>query len=208
MRSSKKFRAGVGLFAGSLLLLAGAAAAQADETQYGEEGVEVTVGIKQLPGLLTLTVASNATALTEGTSVDPLLREFTGVLPTVRVTDTRDPADIADDAMWYVLGSATDFAGDFGQPNIPVDNFGWEPALTGPNDGNGVVTEGGPVGTALDSTAGPGLVDQELLYTTTDPSETIVAEEYWMATADLVLKTDITVDPGVYTSTLTLSLFE
>ncbi len=58
-----------------------------------------------------MTVAGNATNLTE-TGVDPTVREFTGTLPTVTVTDTRIyPDRISPDAFWYVLGSSSDFAG-------------------------------------------------------------------------------------------------
>ena len=76
-----------------------------------------------------MTVASSATTLTENGS-SATIRQFTGTLPTVTVTDTRVfPERIDQSAFWYVLGTSSDFAGDAAQPNIPAANLGWAPAL-------------------------------------------------------------------------------
>ncbi|MDR2252444.1 MAG: hypothetical protein LBD97_01040 [Bifidobacteriaceae bacterium] len=180
----------------------------ADDQVGGDEEIEVTAEIQpQTLGVLAMSVASNAATLTENGST-ALVRQFTGTLPTVTVTDTRDPDDIDDDVFWYVLGTATDFHGDGTQPDIPAANLGWTPALIDPGESGGVAA-GPQVDTALDS--GPnnvGLVDQEFLVETTDPSQDVVTDESWTANAALFLRTSPTVAAGTYTSTLTLSLFE
>jgi hypothetical protein len=52
-----------------------------------------------------------------------------------------------------------------------------------------------------------GLVDQEILALAAD-SGAIAQEGTWSANADLFLRTPVTVAPGSYSATLTLSLFE
>jgi hypothetical protein len=201
----KAIRVATATFGVLLLAAFGVAAASAEE-QYGDENVVVTVEIDEVEeGTLALTVASNTTSLGESGSTD-LVRQFTGTLPTVTVTDTRDAEDIDDSAFWYVLGQATDFS-DGDTETIPVENFGWEPALTGPNDGEGSVAAGPLVGTALDALPDDGLDIGELLYMAGD-SEEYLDEGSWQATAALVLKAPASVVPGTYTSTITLSLFE
>jgi hypothetical protein len=72
----------------------------------------------------------------------------------------------------------------------------------------GEVAAGDQVDTVLDS--GPdavGLVDQELLAISA-ASQDINPTGSWSVDANLFLKTPITVEPGSYTATLTLSLFE
>jgi hypothetical protein len=103
-----------------------------------------------------------------------------------------------------VVGSATDFAGDDAQDPIGGEYLGWTPRLIDGGD-SGLVAEGDPVDGELDG--GPGLVDQELLAMAFDSGQ-IVTEGSWTATADLTLRVPTTVQPGTYTSTLTLSLFE
>jgi hypothetical protein len=194
--------------AGAVLLVGVAGAAFADD-DYGTDDVDVNVNITELPetGVLAMTVAGNATSLTE-TGTDPTVREFTGTLPTVTVTDTRVyPDRISPDAFWYVLGTSSDFTGDAAQPDITADHLGWAPALVGGTD-PGEVAAGDQVDTVLDS--GPdavGLVDQELLAMASS-SQAINPTGAWSVNAALFLKTPITVVPGSYTATLTLSLFE
>src|SRR5699024_11422140 len=53
-----------------------------------------------------------------------------------------------------------------------------------------------------------GLEGQELLQLALDSSEATAANGEWTATADLTLKTPLDVEPGSYSSTVTLSLFE
>ena len=188
------------------LLVGVAGAAIADE--YGNDDVEVYVAITELdePGVLAMSVAGSSATLTESGS-SATVRQFTGSLPTVTVTDTRTAEEIPDGAFWYVLGSSTDFTGDAGQPGIGAGHLGWAPQLIDGGE-SGLVAEGDQVDTVLD--AGPnnvGLVDRELLAMAFD-SEAVAAEGQWTATADLYLRTPATVAPGNYTATLTLSLFE
>ncbi|WP_341976731.1 hypothetical protein [Microbacterium sp. LWO13-1.2] len=194
--------AGAAIFVG----IAGAAVA---EEQHGDEAVDVSVSIAQIdePGVLAMSIAGTTTTLVENGS-DALVRQFTGSLPTVTVTDTRDPGDIPAGVGWYVLGSSSAFAGDAGQPAIGADHLGWTPRLIDGGDA-GLVTEGDPVQTVLDTTAPDpfGLVDQELFAMALD-SAAIAAEGQWTATADLTLRTPAEVAPGSYSGTVTLSLFE
>ncbi|WP_244255892.1 hypothetical protein [Rathayibacter sp. VKM Ac-2760] len=193
--------------AGVVLLGAVAGAAVADEN-YGDEGVDVNVSIPELnePGVLAMTVAGSSTDLAEDGSTT-LVRQFTGALPTVTVTDTRSPEEIPEGAGWYVLGSAGEFTGDAAQEPIGADHFGWTPRLIDGGE-SGLVTEGDRVDTVLDDgDDAVGLVDQELLALALD-SGAVAEEGQWTASADLFLRTDATVEAGDYTGELTLSLFE
>ena len=195
--------------AGAVLLVGVAGAAFADDVDYGSDDVEVNVLIDEAdePGVLAMTVASDSTTLTE-TGSSATVRQFTGNLPTVTVTDTRVfPDRIDPGAFWYVLGSSTDLAGDAAQPAIPAGHLGWAPALA-PGTDPGEVSAGDQVDTVMDT--GPdavGLVDQELLAIAASSAD-INPTGSWSVNAALFLKTPITVAPGSYTATLTLSLFE
>jgi hypothetical protein len=191
---------------GAALLVGVAGAAIADE--YGDQDVDVNVAITELdePGVLAMSVAGSSTTLTEDGST-ATVRQFTGALPTVTVTDTRTAEEIPDGAFWYVLGSSSDFTGDAGQPAIGAGHLGWAPSLIDGGE-SGLVAAGDEVDTVLDT--GPnavGVVDQELLAMAFD-SEAVASEGSWTATADLFLRTPATVAPGDYTATITLSLFE
>ncbi|QHC68097.1 hypothetical protein Q0F99_06325 [Rathayibacter oskolensis] len=193
--------------AGGLLLLGVAGTAMAAEIEVGNDDVDVNVDIAPLttPGSLSMSVAGTSTSLTENGSTS-VIRQFTGTLPTVTVTDTRDPEDIPEGAGWYVLGTASDFTSTTGDV-IGAENFGWAPNLIDGGD-SGLVAEGDVVDTAIDGGPdGVGLVDQELLAITND-SAAVAEEGSWTANADLFLRTEPTVDAGQYSSTLTLSLFE
>jgi hypothetical protein len=192
----------------STMVLAGMATAALADENHGDGNVDIQVEIPENvePGILALSVGGTSTTLTE-TGTGELVREFTGTLPTVTVTDTRSAEEIPADAAWYVLGSGTDFVGTDGQDPIGSGHLGWAPRLI---DGGaaGLVGEGDPVATVLDP--GPnnvGLVDQELLASVWNSGQ-VASEGQWTATADLFLRTPADVAPGVYTSTLTLSLFE
>ena len=193
---------------GAALLMGVAGAAIADD-EYGDTDVDVNVVIDEAdePGVLALTVAGDSTTLTE-TGSTTTVRQFTGALPTVTVTDTRIfPERIDPGAFWYVLGTSSDFEGDAGQPDIPAANLGWSPALA-PGTDPEEVAAGDQVDTVLDT--GPdavGLVDQELLAIASSSAD-IHPTGSWSVNAGLFLKTPITVAPGSYTATLTLSLFE
>jgi hypothetical protein len=172
--------------------------------------LQVTVDIQEItePGVLALSIASDAVALSENGST-VLVRQFIGTLPTVTVTDTRTAAEAPDGASWAVLGSATNFVGKTGQPPITADHLGWKPHLLDGGD-SGLVTEGEEVTTVLDEPTQPGnsvgLVDQELLLSTFD-SQAVAGDSY-SVNAGLYLRTPAHVTAGSYTSTLTLSLFE
>ena len=193
-----------GVAAGAALLVGVAGAAAAEESDVtGAVDVGVDIAENAEPGALALTVESASASLVEEGSTD-LVRQFTGVLPTVTVTDTRSPEEIPDGAYWYVVGSASAFTGDDEQDPIPAESLGWAPELI---DGgaSGNVAEGDEVAPELDG--GPGLVGQELLAMAFDSSE-IRDEQAWTATADLTMRVDADVAPGNYSALLTLSLFE
>lgn len=176
----------------------------------GDAQVEVTVDITEIdePGVLALTVAGNAVTLQEKDS-DLLVRQFTGALPTVTVTDTRTLAEIPAGSAWAVLGSSGDFTGTAGQAPISAGHLGWKPRLLNGGD-TGLVSEGEEVVTVLDEPTQPGnnvgLVDQELLVSTYDSGA--VAGGAYTVGADLNLRTPADVAAGSYRATLTLSLFE
>lgn len=190
-------------FAALLLVAGGTAAATANDSIDGSD-VDITVEITdQNPGVLALSVAADSTALTEVDSGDPLIREFTGAVPEVTVIDTRAAPP---DNPWYVLGTASDFVS--ATSTITADHLGWRPSLA--EDYGPSVEPGGDIETVVDdpSSDGLGYADGELLYANFDQTATH-AQGSWSATAELRLKVDATaVDPGSYTSVLTLSLFE
>jgi hypothetical protein len=188
---------------GGMLLLGAAGAAVADE--LGDADVDVHVDIAALPpvGALTMTVAAGATQLSEVTSADAALREFTGVLPTVTVTDDRE--DVPDDAFWYVVGQSSAFTAA-GVPELGPEHLGWTPRLLTPNDGE--VAEGPEVGTVFDEAPNNvGLDGEEFLALAIDSTGARATGE-WQANADLTLKTPVDVAPGSYSATITLTLWE
>ncbi|GIF39369.1 hypothetical protein [Actinoplanes xinjiangensis] len=192
----------------SILATAVAAPASADPGDPAQVQVTVDITAVEEPGVLALTVAGDAAALQENGS-DLLVRQFTGTIPTVTVTDTRTAGEIPAGAAWAVLGSASDFAGTAGQAPISADHLGWKPRLRNGGD-TGLVTAGEEVVTVLDQPTQPGnnvgLVDQELLVSTYDSAE--VTGGAYTVDADLTLRTAADVAAGSYRSTLTLSLFE
>ena len=193
---------------GTALLVGVAGIAMAEEGTNGDHDVAVNVAITEIaqPGVLAMTVAGTSTDLVEDGST-ATVRQFTGALPTVTVTDTRAAEDIPADAAWYVLGSSTDFTGDAGQAPISAGHLGWTPDLVDGGE-SGQVSEGDQVDTVLDSGANAvGLVDQELLAMAYNSGD-IATEGQWTATANLFLRTPATTTPGDYTANLTLSLFE
>ncbi|MDR0593377.1 MAG: hypothetical protein LBG60_09045 [Bifidobacteriaceae bacterium] len=196
---------------GAALLAGGSGVAFADEVDT--EDVEVTFEILggPEPGSLWMTVADDEVALTESGSGAGIL-QFTGTLPTVTVTDTRDLADIDPSAFWTVLGVASDFEGDGTQPDIDAENLGWAPALIDEGD-TGTISEGGPVYPILDTANSPantGLVSgaDYLMMAWTSAELVEAGESAWTANAGLTVQVPDTTDPGTYTSTLTLTLTE
>ncbi|MFG2060929.1 hypothetical protein ACGFIK_05870 [Micromonospora sp. NPDC048871] len=196
--------------AGTLLVGAVALAGPAHAEPGDETGVEVTVEIEEIrqPGVLAMSVSADSVALSEDGST-LLVRQFTGNLPTVTVTDTRTADEVPAGAAWAVLGSATDFVGDADQAPIGAGHLGWKPKLIDGGD-TGLVSAGEEVVTVVDEPTQPGnnvgLVDQELLVSTFE-SGAVTPGEYTVD-ADLFLRTPADVAAGAYTSTLTLSLFE
>ncbi|MDR0594430.1 MAG: hypothetical protein LBG60_14500 [Bifidobacteriaceae bacterium] len=188
-----------------LLLLGGSAAATADEALVDEASVDIKIlAAERYPsGILALSVAANETTLAEQDSADPLIREFTGTLPTVTVTDNRP--DVPD-VPWAVYGTASDFVK--GVDTISADHLGWTPALA--DDYGPFVEPGEDIEGVVDDPASEGLADPDgrLLYVDWDQLETYDTG-VWSATAGLQLKVPAAeLVPGAYTSVLTLSLFE
>jgi hypothetical protein len=112
---------------------------------------------------------------------------------------------------WAVVGTVADFEGDADQKDIEAGHLGWTPRLLEAGE-TGSVMQGEAVPTVMDPQFDPddvGLVDQELLAMAWDSLSVRENDvDQWTATADLVLKVASDIDPGTYTSILTLSLFE
>src|SRR5699024_8087385 len=95
---------------------------------------------------------------------------------------------------------------------ITPDHLGWAPELV--TDGTGEVAPGQEVPTSSDDSTDPDHPDnvrlegQEPLRLARDAAEASAANGEWTATADRTLKTPLDVEPGSYSSTVTLSLFE
>jgi hypothetical protein len=189
-------------------MAAAPAAAQADPGDSADVDVNVDITPIKVPGVLALTVAGNAVSLQENGS-DLLIRQFTGTLPTVTVTDTRTADEIPAGSSWAVLGTSSDFTGNSGQTPITANHLGWKPKLIDGGE-NGQVSEGEEVVTVLDDETQPGnnvgLTDQELLVSTYD-SAAVTGDSY-SVNADLFLRTPADVAAGSYHATLTTSLFE
>ena len=144
--------------AGGVLLLGVAGAALAAEVGTDEVDVSVAIEEEEPVGALTMTVAADATTLTEVESTEEGVRQFDGTLPTVTVTDDRE--DVPADTYWYVVGQASDFASTDGggQPAISAGYLGWTPSVVDPDDTYEVVA-GDQVDTILDD--GPNNVGLE-----------------------------------------------
>lgn len=188
-------------------MLAGVAGAAFAQEQVGSgSNVDVDVTIEDTEtGVLAMSVAGTTTTLVEDGSTGTV-RQFTGDLPTVTVTDTRTADEIPDGAFWWVEGTASSFVGDAGQPEIGAENLGWSPSIV--DDGSGAVAVGPDVAPVLDTDEAPnnvGLEGRELLAMALTSEEAIGS---WQANAGLTLLVPSEVEPGSYTSTITLSLFE
>lgn len=195
IRRGRITRIGAAALGSAMLLGVGVSAATAEDG-----AIDVGVDIEALPdGSLGLTIDPEARVdLTEGdSSADS--REFVGSLPEVTVTDTRTADDVPDGAYWYVVGAIDDFVGDAGQPDIiAAESFGWSPRLVSGDES--LVAAGDDVA------PGDGFSDFELLASAFDSAD--AGPGTWTAAADLTLRTPATVEPGSYSSSLTLSLYE
>lgn len=198
-------RVSVAAVGGAMLAgVAGAAFAQEQVGSGSDVDVDVTIEDTET-GVLAMSVAGTATTLVEDGSTGTV-RQFTGELPTVTVTDTRTADEIPDGAFWWVEGTASSFVGDAGQEEIGAENLGWSPSIV--DDGSGAVAVGPDVAPALDADQAPnnvGLEGRELLAMALTSDEAIGS---WQADAALTLLVPSDVEPGSYTSTITLSLFE
>ncbi len=209
INKGKAARCAVGILGGLLLAGVGTGAFAQYPDAEGTGDVDVKVDIAQIDdGALSLTVAGTETTLAENGST-ATERVFTGSLPEVTVTDTRE--DVPAGVYWYVTGQASAFKGATGQSDIPASQLGWLPQDV--TDGNGEVSGGDEVVPASDTATQPGnntglVSGEDLLYLALDSAEAQAAQGSWSTTAGLTLKTEADVAPGAYTSTLTLSLFE
>ena len=187
------------------LLLASTAVAAPDPGPVDEGGVPLLVEITD-QGALAMTVDTSPVALTESGS-DSDVRQFTGVLPTVTVTDTRTTSD--EGVAWAVVGDTSDFEAVDSGSVISGTYLGWAPRLVStPPDDDGSVVEGVPVASEADD--GTGVVGgYDLLVSTFDSSDAREFGASWEASADLALRVPVVeAPPGSYSATLTLSLFE
>lgn len=184
--------------------LASGALASADP--LAEDGVTLTVDIQEAGALFMSVDTSAPVALTEdGTEEE--VRQFTGTLPTVTVTDTR--SESPEGAYWSVIGNTGDFV-EVADPAQTISGtyLGWTPALVEVPDGDDQVAPGMEVDSEADG--GTGVVGGYDLLVGAFESEG--AREYgseWKANADLSLRIPAEEAlSGSYAATMTLSLFE
>ncbi|MFG1822790.1 hypothetical protein ACGFIJ_09935 [Microbispora bryophytorum] len=185
--------------------LAGPALAADDPT--GGIDVSVTIEPTTTPGQISMTVADNDGVSLQENGSDATARQFVGTLPTVTVTDTRQPEDIPAGEFWAVVGQSSQFvAADDPAKTIGPEYLGWKPHLLSEST-TGAVAAGEPVSSVIgDGTGAPevGLASQELLVSTANSADEIGTSQ---VNADLALRTSTDVAAGEYHSTLTLSLF-
>ncbi|MBB2747507.1 UNVERIFIED_ORG: hypothetical protein FHR35_007386 [Microbispora rosea subsp. rosea] len=200
------------LLAASVLGLALAGAGVAGPAAAADDpgtGIDVSVKIEPTttPGQVSMTVADNNGVALQENGSDATARQFVGTLPTVTVTDTRQPEDIPAGEFWAVVGQAGQFvAADDPAKTIGPEYLGWKPRLLS-DSSTGAVAAGEPVSSVIsDGTGAPqvGLEGQELLVSTANSSDEIGTSQ---VNADLALRTSTDVAAGEYHSTLTLSLF-
>ncbi len=205
---SRLSRAGaIAALVSASLLLASTAVAAPDPAPgpVDEGGVPLLVEVTD-QGALAMTVDTSPVALTESGS-DSDVRQFTGVLPTVTVTDTRTTSE--EGVAWAVVGDTSDFEAVDSGSVISGTYLGWAPRLVStPPDDDGSVVEGVPVASEADD--GTGVVGgYDLLVSTFDSSDAREFGASWEASADLALRVPVVeAPPGSYSATLTLSLFE
>lgn len=202
MKNAFMLRGSAIAFGTALLVAAGSSAMADDEAASQDVDVDVEIESQTDPGALAMTVESGSTTLAEGASSE-LERVFTGTLPKVTVTDTREAEEVPEGANWYVIGTASDFTDEQGANTIDASHLGWSPQLVeGEGEGESYVEVGGDV-----VPSEPGLVDQELLYLANSAAGNAGGGEF-SATAQLEFVVPADVTEGSYSSTITLSLFE
>ncbi|MEE6288190.1 TIM barrel protein [Georgenia sp. MJ173] len=163
------------------------------------EGIPLHATVPELGdgegGALTLSVADFGASVDLGRALNAGDRwRFSGELPTVSVTDSRAAQGTADG--WSVTGQTTDFGHTSGE--LSGSHLGWVP---GQLEGKVGVTPGAAVAGEL--SGGPGLAVPATLASAVGEGRLGSTE----LGADLVLETPVDVADGVYTSTVTLSLF-
>ncbi|WP_327045490.1 hypothetical protein OG320_27965 [Microbispora sp. NBC_01189] len=199
------------IFAASVLglTLTGLSVSPALAGDEPSDGIDVSVTITPTttPGQVSMTVADNNGVSLQENGSDAAARQFVGTLPTVTVTDTRQPAEIPAGDFWAVVGQASAFtATGSAAPPIGPQYLGWKPRLLSDTT-TGAVSAGEPISSVIsDGTGAPnvGLEGQELLVSTADSATEIGTSK---VNADLALRAPVDVAAGEYHSTLTLSLF-
>jgi hypothetical protein len=169
--------------------------AEADAGDAGGIGVEATVP-EDAQGVLALTIADygDHVTLDKASNGGDRLR-FTGTLPKVTVSDSRNAAQAAGGG-WAVSGQASAFASRAAK--LSAEHFGWTPQVLSARTG---LTAGGAVATSLDG--GPGLAQPATLATATSAGRLGSAD----LGAGLVLDAPVDTPAGTYRGTLTVSLF-
>jgi len=161
-----------------------------------EDGINLEAVVAERPaGTLSLTVAEHGGVVTLKEQAAPDRLRFTGEMPAVTVSDSRND-ELAAGGGWAVSGRAGSFvaAGDA----VSASALGWSPSIVEPRAG---VTAAAPVLTAMDGGAGlatpAGLVSAD--------ASGRFGEVSLGAGLTLDLPTDTVV--GTYRGALTLSLF-
>lgn len=162
-----------------------------------ENGVPVTATVPDTttaPGSLSMTVADGPVAFGEPTTEGDNFR-FSGQLPTVSVTDSRNDAQAAGGG-WTVSGQASDLLN--GGSRLRAESLGWTPKVGAPRDG---LMLGDAVSTKL--AGGAGLTAPATLATASNDARGGTTE----VSADIVLDAPKSTRSGQYTGSLTVSLF-
>jgi type 1 glutamine amidotransferase len=159
------------------------------------EGIPVEVAVVDAPGALTLSVGSygSAVELFKQDAVDRW--RYTGVLPTVTVTDSRNATQAATGG-WAASGQSSDFvsAGN----TLPAAHFGWQPRFVQEKPG---VQLGARSVTALDGGTGLSVPSPLASAANADRRGSV------QVTADLFLDLPVGTTEGDYSARMTLSLF-
>lgn len=160
------------------------------------EGIPVTAEVTDEAGALMLTVAEfgeGVDLIRSGTAPDRW--RFTGELPTITVTDSRNAAQAAGGG-WSTSGQSTAFTSD--AATLGAEHFGWDPRVLDARPG---VTAGARSVTALDG--GDGLAVPSTLATATDEGRRGATD----LGAGLFLDIPVGTPEGEYTAAVTVSLF-
>ncbi|WP_454151531.1 glycoside hydrolase family 68 protein [Microbacterium lacticum] len=165
--------------------------------EFNDDGIDLEATVDPgAPGALAMTIAAygDEVVLERAGNAGDRIR-FTGALPNVTVTDSRNTAQ-ASGGGWTVSGQSSDFASWSG--TVGADHLGWTPHLLVPRNG----VEAGPaVQTAIDD--GPGLAEPATLGSAT-PTGRLGSATF---SAGLSLEVPVDTPSGKYKGDLTVSLF-